>query len=564
MRIETTSTTRGLRPAWVGVGLLALGCQPFPELSDDGPGSSSATTAGSTPASNGESTESASSMSTGDPGRDSADTSTTGLPSDESDGDSTSGEEQILPGLPFEELEFFAPYETVAGGWGPGNGWGDIDGDGLLDLVIVGGQAPSRVHLNQGDGSFAPWSDDGALAGLDQTVGIAIADYDNDGWADIYVLRHGPNVLLRNLEGQGLADITEVAGVGDAYLGVSGAWGDYDGDSWLDLYVSNAGLQPDILYHANGDGSFSEVSGVMQPPEDYQAFAAAWFDYDNDDDLDLYVVNDKGVGNRLWRNNGPGCRGWCFEDRAPAENAAMEECSMGVAVGDYDGDLDLDLAFTDFEDNHLLRNRVSEGQEGFEDVAEEVGIPPISSGWGVFFFDYDNDGWLDLYVADSRYPDLYTNELYHNLGDGTFEDVTEVSGCNDTGVSLGTSYADYDGDGALDIAVANRHVGHTIYRGRALWPDRHWLTVDLEGGGPINRDAIGARVWITTQSGRTMMQEVKAGSSVASNNMQRLHFGLGIEHIANVQIRWPNGLVEHPKVPREDRVWVHAYPLVDL
>jgi len=482
--------------------------------------------------------------------------------SDESPDDTTgtTGADKELPPTPFVATEFLAPYDTVFASWGPGNAWGDINGDGWLDLVTAGGHDPSHVYINQGDGSFAIWPGEGLLATLDLTVGITVADFDNDGWSDIYVLRFGENVLLRNLDGLGLADLSEYSGLGNGYLSTSAAWGDYDRDGRLDVYVTNAELEPDALYHANDDGTFTDVSWLVAPPDDYQTFSAVWLDYDDDADLDLFVSNDKQVGNRLWRNDGVGCLVWCFTDVALAEQVAMEEWSMGVAVGDYDGDLDLDLVLTDIGDVDLLRNLRAEGSESFVHASVEAGIGEVGVGWGLFLFDYDNDGWLDLYVADSLLSEPFTNLLYHNLGDGTFDNISASSGCDDPGYSFGVTYADYDEDGTLDIVASVRHEGHRLYRGTQQWPDRHWLTVDLVGAGPINRDAVGARVWVTTDSGRTMMQEVKLGSSVASNSSRRLHFGLGLEHLAAVTIRWPDGLVERPAIPPEDQRWVHAYP----
>jgi hypothetical protein len=229
-------------------------------------------------------------------------------------------------------------------------------------------------------------------------------------------------------------------------------------------------------------------------------------------------------------------------------------------VGDYDGDLDLDLSFTDYDAHHLLRNERSAGLDAFTDVSVAAGVSMRELGWGVFFFDYDLDGWLDLYLANGSPVEGAHNRLHHNLGDGTFEDVSETCDCTELGSSFGTSHADYDEDGAVDFVVGIRGDGHHLFHNRARWPDRHWLTVELHGGGPVNRDAIGARVWLTTTDGRTLMQEVEAGSSVASANTRRLHFGLGLAQVDEITIRWPDGLLESPAPPAADQVWIHAYP----
>ena len=476
---------------------------------------------------------------------------------DTTTGSTTTGEPAPMS-PPCTLTDFSPPHEVVLGSWGPGSAWADFNGDEWLDLVTTGGHAPSHVYLNQGDGTFAQWSGDTALAELAGVVSVAVADYDNDGDPDIYAVRFGENILLRNDGPAGLG-YAEDALVDDNYHGTSGSWGDYDGDGWLDLYVTNAEEEPDILYHADGDGGFSDVTHLVAPPADYQSYASIWLDYDNDDDADLYVSNDKKVGNRLWRNDGPGCGGWCFTNVATAQGAALDEWSMGVHAADYDNDLDLDIVFTDIGDVDLIRNGFGEGIGEFEHVSAAAGLGELGIGWGVLFVDSDNDGWLDLYVGEGTSTPDWANQLYRNQGDGTFVDVSEGSGCSDPGSTFGVTAADYDEDGALDFVVSNRDTNHHVFRGSAP-PEHHWLTVDLHGGGTVNRDAIGARVELVTDGGRTMMREVRTSGSVAATLPRRLHFGLGTEGIAAVTVRWPDGLVETPSVPPVDQRWVHHHP----
>jgi hypothetical protein len=565
-------TRARLPPAWVGAVL--AGCV---SSVDPGPpqtlaeSTSSAASAADAPARESGSSGSASSTGTheGSSGTSTSGATSSGATSsgsfpgdtDDASGSTGDGEETVLPGPPFELIAMVAPHDVVLGAYGPGQAWADVDGDGLLDLLAAAGTLPTRIMINQGDGSFAPWAHDGALAALTNVGGVSLIDYDNDGDADVFVLRPGPNALLRNDAGVGLVDVTVEAGVGGEPFGhgISAAWGDYDGDGWLDLYVANTMLEPDILYHNEGDGTFTDVSPLVAPGP-YQTFGATWLDYDDDGDPDLYLVIDKQEGNELWRNDGEGCGGWCFVEVAAEVGADHQICGMGVAVGDYDGDLDLDLSFTDYDAHHLLRNEQSAGQDAFTDVSVAAGVSARELGWGVFFFDYDLDGWLDLHVVNGSPIEGAHNRLHRNRGDGTFEDVSASCDCSELGSSFGTSYADYDEDGAVDFVVAVRDEGHHLLHNTARWPDRHWLTVDLRGGGPVNRDGVGARVWVTTTDGRTLMQEVKAGSSVASANMRRLHFGLGLAQVDEIAIRWPDGLLEHPAPPAVDQVWIHAYP----
>lgn len=449
-----------------------------------------------------------------------------------------------------------------------GQAWGDYDRDGWVDLYVTDMEGPNSLYRNRGDGTFElVWQDQDEV----ESAGAVFVDYDNDGWPDLFVLNRGRNVLYRNESGEGFVDVTARAGLGDRYQGSSAAWADFDGDGWLDLYVVNwlhRGTHEhseDVFYHSNGDGTFENITGILDPAAVSGAgFAVSFVDYDGDGDLDLYVVNDKGyegpargaVTNRnvLFRNDGPGCTpappedaevpgfGWCFTEVGEAAGADLRLDGMGLATGDYDNDGDLDFYVTDSPlSSVLLRNR---GDGTFVDVTELAGawgsVETAGSEWGTVFLDYDNDGWLDLYVASEG-----TSSLLRNLGDGTFDDVTEASGAGDPLRSLGVASADYDRDGNVDLVIGERGWGYHLYRntGRA-GAGRHWLTVRLVGGGPVNRDAIGARVTLRTTDGRTMLREVKCGSSLGAGNDTASHFGLGEAGASEIEIRWPDGTVE--------------------
>ncbi|MCE2468588.1 MAG: CRTAC1 family protein [Caldilineaceae bacterium] len=476
--------------------------------------------------------------------------------------------------------------DGVEGYLGVGQAWGDYDNDGWVDLFVTGNLAPNVLYHNQQDGRFAvsPWSDQ--LAFPEQASGGAVwADYDNDGWLDLYILNKEANTLMRNLAGQGFVDVTAEAGVGDTAKGQSAAWGDFDNDGWLDLYVVNWTCLPDCkpvdfethqdrLYRNNGDGTFTDLSNTMARERLLGAgFAGSFLDYDNDGDLDVYVVNDEyanPIGNVLWRNDGPGCGGWCWQDAGPETGAGIVTSGMGLAVNDYDNDGDLDMYFSNMvRPMTLLTN---DGTGGFVNTEATAGVGVHENGvtgWGALFFDYDNDGWRDLFLAATTVKpralepgalmDMLferQNYLYHNQQDGSFQDVTPETWQEQPRPTMGAAYADYDRDGWLDFVVTEWNEGFTLYRNQgAEGAGHHWLTVRLIGGQGVNRDAIGARVTVETEGGPAQMQEVKSGSSLGAGNELSLHFGLGSAPQATVTIVWPDGFVEtHPAVAA-DQVW---------
>ena len=467
--------------------------------------------------------------------------------------------------------EEFSGENFTRGYLATGQAWGDYDNDGWVDLYLTGGLNPSALYRNDGDGTFSISEHSGDVGLPDVWTGGAVwADYDNDGFKDLYVLANGANVLFHNEAGQGFQDVTQAAGVGDTGKGTTAAWGDYDGDGYLDLYVANwscipecprpadPALASDRLYHNNRDGTFTDVSGLLNAVKlQGSAFSASFVDFDNDGDPDIYVINDKAeqpIGNVLWRNDGPGCDGWCWHDASSETRSKIVKHGMGLAVGDYDNDLDLDFYFSDMvEPMALLENLGNQ----FRDASKTAGVgvgPGSVVGWGTAFFDFNNDGWLDLFLASTELiwaQDLqrpegmlfpYPNPLFQNRGDGTFLDVTPTSWQQQPKPSMGVAYADYDRDGLVDFVVGNFGQGYILYRNAGLaGAENHWLTIRLEGRAPINLDAIHTRVFVTTKDGLTRMQEVKSGSSLGAGNDTALHFGLGGSTSATVRVVWPDG-----------------------
>ena len=467
----------------------------------------------------------------------------------------------------------------------------DFDNDGLQDIYVSNSIGPNALYRNLGDGTF---SEVAAAAGVadpgGEGNGGCAADYDNDGDTDLFATNYGPSRLFRNRGDGRFDDATGEAGVydGDTYYRSMGcAWGDYDRDGLLDVVIVRHlhEWNPDlfrekdyamavgglVLYRNVGEGSFEDVTDLLGdtsgPREDFGAmlgniwgagFQPAWFDYDNDGDPDLYIVNDFGVEvqpNVLWRNDGsaPGGR-WNFEDVSWDSRADLAIYGMGVAVGDYDRDGALDLFVTNIKDNVLLRNN-ADGLT-FADVSSEAGTKvgmierKLRVAWGTAFFDYDNDGYEDLYIVSGflggkdvgANPEEQRNVLLRNAGDGTFEDVSAGSGIDDDGIGRGGSYLDFNRDGCLDFYVANLDGNARLFENSCRWGN-NWLTVETVGTDS-NRDGIGARITVVTGDVH-QVREVSAGSSSMGQNMLPAHFGLGeAARVDSVTVRWPSGKLQ--------------------
>lgn len=459
-----------------------------------------------------------------------------------------------------------------------GQAWGDYDNDGFPDLYVTDHDGRNTLYHNNGDGTFSvPEFAEKVALPNSYSGGASFVDYNNDGWRDLYVLNWGQNVLYRNVAGVMFVDVTEKAGVGDRGNSKTASWGDFDEDGNVDLYVANwscypqcgrpSSGDPDRLYRNNGDGTFTDVTSWLSGKVSGAGFVASFTDYDNDGDLDIYLVNDEfinPVGNGLWRNDGPGCDGWCFTDVSVEAGADTRVMGMGLATADYDNDGDQDFYFSNAGPMTLLQNQ---GDGTFANTAAAAGVEmPGSIGWGAVFFDYDNDGWQDLYLAvsDAASNDgSPRNPLFRNGRDSSFADVSASSGVDDPGSTLGVAYADYDRDGRLDLLVGNTDTGYSLYRNESTaGSSNHWFAVDLVGGGRVNRDAIGSRVFVITADGQTQMQEVICGSSLGAGNELSLHFGLGSHaDIQELIVVWPDGKRQFfEDVPADRRISL-SYPV---
>ena len=457
--------------------------------------------------------------------------------------------------------------KLLVGYLGVGQAWADYNNDGWLDLYLTGNRAANVLYVSNQDGTFSvsPYSESVSLP--DVISGGAIwGDYDNDGWRDLLVNAQNANFLFHNDAGQGFTDVTSNAGISDMGKGKSSAWGDYDEDGFLDLYTVNwtcipdcdpvdFALHQDHLYHNNGDGTFTDVSDLLVYEKLLGAgFAASFTDYDKDGDLDLYVVNDEyenPIGNVLWRNDGAGCAGWCWTDISTESGADIVFSGMGIAIGDYDNDLDQDFYMSNMINAFPLFQNNGDGT--FTDVAKAAGVHlgwTDAVGWGTGFLDYDNDGWQDIFLAATGFiqREMYLppegmhfphdSYLFHNNGDGTFTD-SWLEGEKPT---VGVAFADYDRDGWVDFVVTDWNEGFRLFRNRgAAYSSYHWLNIRLQGGEGINRDAIGTKVYLTTDDGQSQFQEVINGSALGAGHDIALHFGLGNAERVSLTIEWLNG-----------------------
>ncbi len=496
----------------------------------------------------------------------------------------------------------------------------DYDNDGWLDIYLVNGstfdaidgkETPPHAALfhNNHDGTF---TDVAAQAGVTNDrwgYGVTIGDFDNDGWPDIFVANYGKNRLYHNNHDGTFTDVAEKAGVTLGNWSAGATWGDYDGDGRLDLFVSGyvhfdrdnlpvsgskavgyancmfrgvpvmcgpRGLkgEPDHLFHNNGDGTFTDVSAKagVDDKSRYYGFESIFVDINGDGKPDLIVGNDS-EPNYLYINKGDGT----FDDQSYLSGFALnkdgrEIASMGIAVGDYENNGNIDFFITDFSDDYkvLFHN---DGDASFTDVSYKTGVAKDTIpfvGWGDGFLDYDNDGWLDLFMVNGHvYPEVDQHDwgttfaerplLFHNIPDSKgrkFEYVPPVKGSGLAVVipARGAAFGDIFNDGKIDVIINPIDGPPTLLR-NVNADHHHWVEMKLVGGAKSPRDAVGATVYLKA-NGMRQRQDVLSSGSYISSNDQRPHFGLGdATDAGTAEIHWPSGTKETVKLPAVDRIY---------
>ena len=485
---------------------------------------------------------------------------------------------------------------------GSGVAFIDYNNDGLLDIFVLSGPGgTNRLYRNDGNGHFTDVTEEAGLKSNGWSQGVCAGDFDNDGFTDLLVTSWGGLALYRNVDGRRFENVTAKAGLKQdrARYNTGCAFLDYDNDGHLDIFVANylkfdfattpkpgenpycwyrdiavncgpRGLPFDhnILYHNNGNGTFTDVSdasGISKPNQSY-CLGVLTGDFNQDGRTDIFVACDQ-TPSLLYINRGDGT----FSEEALVRGAALDEngktmSGMGATSTDYDGDGKPDIFRTNFSDERetLYHNR---GSGDFDDATIAAGLARNTRwvGWGCGFFDFDNDGWKDLLLVsghvfpevdrlniDIRYKDRAI--LYRNNRDGTFTDISELAGPGilERHAARGAAFGDYDNDGSVEIVINNQNEPPTLLK-NAHKPAGHWAILKLEGV-KSNRSAIGAQVRVTVE-GHTQLEEVRSGGSYLSQNDLRLHFGLGsATKMERVEIRWPSGIRQVERDLDADRV----------
>jgi enediyne biosynthesis protein E4 len=468
---------------------------------------------------------------------------------------------------------------------GGGAAFLDYDKDGFIDIYICNGtwvegfsQDPkpdklpeNHLYHNLGNGSYEDVTGKAGVEGPFFSMGITVGDFNNDGYPDIFLSNYGPNVLYKNNGNGTFTDVSKRAGVsGGNECSVGAVWLDYDNDGLLDLYVGNYlyfdpqykyfyapdgfpgpmayDAQPDVLYHNKGNGVFEDVTKSMGITDiDGRAMGVGAADYDDDSFVDIYVANDHTL-NYLWHNDG----GKGFTDRGTMSGTAFSQAgeatvSMSVDFADFNADSLLDMFVSDDSYCSLYENL---GNGLFAEKGVASGISTAAAqfvGWSSSFFDYDNDGDVDIFKTNGALKHLYGQEdqIFENLGDGKFRDSSLDLGkyFEKEMVGRGVALGDYDNDGDIDALIVNLN-DHCVFLRNNKGNLNNWLTLNLIGT-TSNHDAVGVRVKLYS-GGKMQSAQKKSTSGYLSQNDQRMHFGLSKDDmVEKIEIRWPSGKIQN-------------------
>ncbi|MFC3194194.1 CRTAC1 family protein [Marinicella sediminis] len=464
-----------------------------------------------------------------------------------------------------------ADHSLSNGELGMGQAWTDINGDGYLDLYLTNQNGANHILLNDQSGGFV--IDSQYVAGElpnSHDFGVAVTDYNNDGFQDLFISSFGPNKLLKNIGGQSFEEVSTALGLTDSSYSIASSWADINNDGWLDVYVVNYSVENDLneadqlLLNNQGMG-FIDVTADLSPAINLvkHGLAVQFIDFDADGDMDLYVVNDKQEGNTLWRNDGPAVNGCgtyvCMVDVSNATQTFRPVDGMGIAIADYDLDGDFDFYFSSIAEQVLLQSQFSQGNPWYTDQSNAVGLNFDATGWATLFMDVDNDRYPDAYLATANVTPSKRDRLYISNQMGQFNDATVFSGIEDLYMTVGAAKGDYDNDGKVDLVVGNWGTNYMLYRN--INPSNHnWVKFNLTGGGDINSLAIGSRISVITSSQHTLIDQVVSGGSHGAGNSLLPHFGLGAATIDRVEVIWPNGIRSQLWAPAVNTTHILAYP----
>ena len=468
---------------------------------------------------------------------------------------------------------------------GAGAAFLDYDQDGFIDLYVCSGtwakglssgdkpaiMPENHLYHNRGDGTFEDVTKKAGVGGPWYSMGVTVGDFNNDGYPDMYITNYGTNVLYKNNGDGTFTDVTKRAGVGgkETDFSTGAVWLDYDNDGFLDLYVGKYlnfdpnykyyyapdgfpgplayDAQPDVLYHNNGDGTFTDVTKAMGIKDlDGRAMGVGAADYDEDGFVDIYVANDHSM-NYLWHNNA----GKSFTDMGTPSGTAFGQSgesavSMSVDFADYTGSGRMDMFISDDKYCRLYENL---GNGIFAEKSYPSGIAMPAGqfvGWSSSFVDYNNDGLVDIYKVNGALKHLYGQEdqVFENMGDGKFKDVSWDLGSyfKTKLVGRGACFGDYDNDGDIDAYIVNLNDRGAFLRNNK-GNQNNWISINLIGT-KSNRDGIGARIKLTS-GGKTQSAQKKSTTGYLSQNDPRMHFGLSKNvMIEQIEIKWPSGKVQ--------------------